>query len=434
MTGLAALLLAATPVTPPLPPDFPLTKPTAACPSSLTVWSFSGTFDAGDDWDARLLELRGDRARLSALSIRSQVPRMPVVEADWFVTEPLPPEPSSFSFSSRVYADRPLEELCVALRQGGLEVLIGRSTSELKAVEGALVIESKTASAVLTERGTRTGVEVAPPDPRPPERLPPIPYEEGSKPVPGQIVQPGLAATETRTQERRDVTEKEPDPERPVDPTRAAQDEAERMALEAARDAVSRQARSLRTLAGALVDVPAARRVLARLVELDPSGLPKGLPSEFRLAMAGAPEDYVTALAIETLTNEESADRLPALRWLGDDASPGAVEDLLIVLKRRPETRERQLETALALRALWRAEPDAARMQALRLLSGPRRVARAAMGVFWFTEPALRRELNAVDFGNAEKVRGMAARIRAYLTVRAKDPALKKSAAAPQSP
>jgi hypothetical protein len=73
-------------------------------------------------------------------------------------------------------------------------------------------------------------------------------------------------------------------------------------------------------------------------------------------------------------------------------------------------------------------------MQALRLLTGPRRVVRAAMGVFWFTEPSLRRELGQVNFANADKVRGMAARIRGHLTVNAKDVELKKAAAGVQNP
>ena len=56
------------------------------------------------------------------------------------------------------------------------------------------------------------------------------------------------------------------------------------------------------------------------------------------------------------------------------------------------------------------------------------------MGVFWFTEPPLRRELSSVDFTSVDKVRAMAARIRGYLSVAAKDSELKRAAAALGSP
>lgn len=430
----AVVALAAAPAAPPVPPDYPLSKPAPACPAWMTAWTLSGTLQAGDDWDAILLEIRGDRARLTELTIRSQVPRVPVVEADWFVAEPMKPEASSFSVASRVYSAKALDDLCRTLAAGGIGAIVSRSKAELKAVEGALVIESKDAAATLNEREGRTGVEVRPPDPRPPERLPPIPYQDGEKPAPGTIAQPGLVATETRATERRDVTPKDPDPDNPVDPEVAAQDEAERRALDLTHDVLVRQARAIRTNAGDLVDVPAARRTLARLTEIDPEGLPRGLPSEFVLASTGAPKDYVTALAIETLTDDGSPDRIAALRWLGDQPSIDAVEDLLIVLRKRPDAKGIQLEQALALRALLKAAPDQARMQALRLLTGPRRVVRAAMGVYWFTEPQLRRELAATDFSNPDKVRAMAARIRGYLSVSARDPELKRAAAGVQNP
>ena len=412
----------------------PAAAPPSSCPTSMTAWTWSGSLEAGDDWDAVLLELRGDRARLTGMTLRSQVPRVPVNEADWFVTEPMKPEVTSFSVATRVLAGKPLEDLCLALARGGLPRIAARASAELSASEGSLVVESKDASSVTAESGVRIGLEVKPPDPRPPEKLPPIPYQEGQARGPGEIAQPGLVAKEKHTTERRDVSERAVDPDRPVDPARVTQDEGERRALLNARDVLVRQARALRGTPGDLVDVPFARRTLARLVEMDAAALPKGLPSEFLLAMSGAPRDYVTALAIETLTSPESPDRMPALRWLGDLSAPEAIEDLMIVLRRRSDAKAIQLEQALALRALLRAAPDQARMEALRMLTGPRRVVRAAMGVFWFTEPALRRELSGVDFSSAEKVRAMAARVRGHLTVNAKEPDLKRAASGVQFP
>jgi hypothetical protein len=417
-----------------MPPDYPFNNPAPACPAWLSVWMLSGTLQPGDDWDAVLLEIRADRARMTEISIRSEVPRIPANEADWFLSDPLEPEASAFSVGTRTYSGKVLDDLCQSLAKAGMAVVVGRTSAQLKAVEGALVIENLNAGAILTDREGRVGALAKPPDPRPPERLPVIPYEEGAKPMPGTIVQPALDAKQTSQTQRRDVTAKDPDPDHPVDPERLMQDESERKALDAARDALARQARAVHATAGDLEDIPASRRMLARLAELDVEGLPRALPSDFVLATIGAPKDYVTALAIDVLNYEENSDRLAALRWLGDQPSQAAVDDLLALVRKRSDTKQIQQEQALALRALLKAAPDQARMQALRMLTGPRRVVRAAMGVFWFTEPALRRELSTVDFTNAAKVHAMAARIRGHLTVNARDPELKKAAAGVQNP
>src|SRR5262245_29965165 len=92
-----ALLAAAPPVVPPLPPDYPFNKPAPSCPAFLSLWTSVGALQAGDDWDAVLLEIRSDRARLTDISLRAAIPRMPVAEADWFLSDPLDPEVSAFS-------------------------------------------------------------------------------------------------------------------------------------------------------------------------------------------------------------------------------------------------------------------------------------------------------------------------------------------------
>ncbi len=437
MTVLPAVVLAAAALIPspaPSPPPDPLAKPPGPCPAWLTAWTWSGTLDAGDGWTADLLEVRGDRGRITELAIRSQPPRLPAVEADWFWPEPWGPEPTAFSVASRPIADKPLEELCRSLLRAGLGTVIHRSKSELIEEGGSFTIASKTAAATLDEPEGHTGVEVKPDDPRPPERMPPIAWEEGTKPPPGTIIQPGIVATTKASLDRRDVTAREANPEQPAEPARVAEDDAERKALSATRDVIVHAARALRFTNADLADVPAARRTIARLRDLDAPALPKPLPTDFLLAVAAAPRDYVIALAEATLADDESPDRLAALRELGDQASPDAVEDLLILLRRRPDGSAIQKEMALALRALVKAAPDQARMQALKLLTGPRRTVRAAMGVFYLTEPSLRRELAVVDFGNVERVRAMAARIRGHLTANAKDPELKKAAAGVQPP
>lgn len=430
----AAALAAIAAATPPLPPDYPLQKAPPACPAWLSVWTMNGTLDAGDDWDAVLLEIRGERARVTEVAIRSAVPRLPVAEADWFTPDGLDAEAYAFSVGTRAYSGKALDDLCNALAKGGLGAVLSRASAEMKAVDGSLVIANKQALSLLDDRDGHVGAFARPGDPRPPERLPPIPYDEAVKPPPGTIAQPGLAATSTDEIDRRNVTAKTPDPENPIPADRLAQDDRERVALDSARDVLARQARAIHETAGDLEDIPALRRAFDHLRELDPTALPKNLPSEFVLATIGAPKNYVTALALELLGDDAGADRLKALRWLGDEPSTSAVEDLLAVLRKRPDIKIVQREQALAFRALLKASPDQARMQALRALTGPRTVVRAAMGVFYFTEPSLRRELSTVDFSNPDKVRGMAARIRSHLTVNAKDPELKKAAAGVQNP
>lgn len=429
-------LLACTPVlaaadrTPrPLPPDVPVTRTAPACPSWLTIWTMTGGLESGDGWTADLLEIRGDRARITHLVLFARTPRLPAAEMDWFLSETPRPEIEAFSTSMRALSGKPLSALCTALSRDGIDAVLHRASATLISNRGEFTIENHDAVAVMSDPSARTGVEIRPPDPRPVERLPSIPWEEGYKAPPGTIVQPGIEATQTRTTDRRDVTEKELEPFEEIDRTHAHQDEAERQALENAREIVVRAARTLTVRRGDLADVPMARRTLARIGELDATGLPENLPTEFRLAAAGAPADYVKALAIETLTHEDSPDRLLALRILGDDPSPDAIEDLLILLARRPETKVIQQDNALALRALLKAAPDTARLIALRMLSGPKRTVRAAMGVFFFTEPALRRELASLDFSNPAKVVGMTARIRGHLAASARDPELKRMAA-----
>ncbi|HEX4823986.1 MAG TPA: hypothetical protein VFV19_06715 [Candidatus Polarisedimenticolaceae bacterium] len=429
----ALVLLAAAPAVPPLPPDYPFNRPAPSCPAYLSVWTSAGSLQAGDDWDAVLLEIRSDRARLTDISLRAAIPRMPTAEADWFLSDPLDPEASAFSVATRTYSGKPLDDLCQSLVKAGMTAVTSRAAADLKVDGKTLLIENLNAGAILNDRDGRVGALAKPPDPRPPERLPVIPYDEQTKPGPGTLTQPALDAKQTSQTERRDVSPKDPDPDHPADPERVAHDDAERKALDAARDIVWRQARGVHPTAGDLEDIPASRRMLARMAELDVEGLPKGLPSDFILATLGAPKDYVTALAIDVLNYEDNTDRLAALRWLGDMAAPSAVDDLIALLRKRPDGKQLQEEQALALRALLKASPDQARMQALRLLTAPRRVCRAAMGVFYFTEPALRRELTTLDFSNPDKVKGMAARIRGHLTVNARDPDLKKAAAGVQS-
>jgi hypothetical protein len=130
VTVLPALVLAAAALVPPAPYSDPLAKPASPCPAWLTAWTFNGSLDSGDSWTADFLEVRGDRARIAELSIRSQPPRLPQAESDWFWPEAWPSEPAAFSIARRPVADKPLDDLCRALLRTGLGAVIGQAKAK----------------------------------------------------------------------------------------------------------------------------------------------------------------------------------------------------------------------------------------------------------------------------------------------------------------
>jgi len=178
--------------------------------------------------------------------------------------------------------------------------------------------------------------------------------------------------------------------------------------------------------------VPAARRILETLDAVDDAGLPSDLPSPFLLESAAAPREYAVALALEVLAREdddsEHDDRAAALRKLGDQPTPSATEDLVLAVLQPANSKDRQIEIALGLRALLKADPEQARVQAAARLSGPRPVALAALGVFAATEKAFSQELSVLDLADPKKVLDVTARLKRHLADTATDPALRKAA------
>ena len=81
----------------------------------------------------------------------------------------------------------------------------------------------------------------------------------------------------------------------------------------------------------------------------------------FPFTMEGGYKDPVQVYEkINDLADEFGPDRLAALRWLGDQPSITAVEDLLAILRKRPESAQIQQEQALALRE---SLPDAQQLE-----------------------------------------------------------------------
>jgi len=74
----------------------------------------------------------------------------------------------------------------------------------------------------------------------------------------------------------------------------------------------------------------------------------------------------------------------------------------------------RELIAGLALRALLAADPEAARDEARQLLRDPR-YARAALGVFALSEPALQEELDSLDTIDTDAVLEAGSRVLAWL-------------------
>ena len=125
------------------------------------------------------------------------------------------------------------------------------------------------------------------------------------------------------------------------------------------------------------------------------------------------------------LTAEDSDEEV-ALKLLGDGAGSSAAP--LLRLKLRSATAANRPSVAgLALRALLAADRDAARLEAVPLLTDPA-FARPALGVFALTDPYVREELDPVDPADGEAVAEAALRLLDQLEATAGDDELGEAA------
>lgn len=380
----------------------------AACPASLTAWEFEGGFGDDETWTVRILEVASDRARIEELAVRSAVPRYPVSEYRWFAPDDPTPEPYDLTVVTRTLLGKKLDDLCADLDAAGVGPITARAGLE------------RSASVVETRAGLRLGLLAGSPGvaARPPTDE--TPATAGSIEDRRQIDLTPILLPDTFVDD--------PEPTLRAAAERRLSDDRDRDALTRVSAIVESLARSYRARAGEHADVPAARRILDRIRVLDGQALPEGMPSEFRLTAAVASRDYVVATALETIDRPDDPDRRAALRLLGDQSAPSTTEDLVLVLRQQPTTPEKRDEIALALRALVRADDDQARFAALGFLRGPKRTARAALGVFALTEPGLRRDLIALDLDDDVAFGTMVERVRRHVATTARDAALRRAA------
>lgn len=402
----------------------------SACPHFLQSWVVVGGFEAGDDWTTRLVTIRNDRARLEELRIRSEAPKPSDADSRWFMPAGTPdPEPVEVAVGTKVLLGDSLQAMCKELAAVGLGSIQQKALVDVqKRAAGGVDARRIEVTVTDVQEGMRVGVHATP---------------APEKPKPGVVAatNPGMRK-ESLVLAQEDLAddgdvEEEVDPKAPrpppLSPDAMKARQRSKAILTAVRTITERYSRTMTAASSDFNSVPAARRILETLDGVDDAGLPSDLPSPFLLETAAAPREYAVALSLEVLAREddedgESGDRSAALRKLGDQATPVAVEDLVVVLLQPTKTKERQVDAALALRALLKADPEQARIQAVRLLSGPRPVALAALGVFAATENPFSQELGLLDLTDAKKILEVTARLKRHLAETATDPALRKAA------
>ena len=399
----------------------------SACPHFLQAWVVMGGFEGGEDWTARLVTIRNDRARLEELRIRSETPKISDTDSRWFMPEDFPdPEPIEVGVGSKVLLGETLQSMCKELTGVGLGSIQSKAMIDEQRKSPGM-IDAKRIEVTVTDiqEGMRVGVHATPA---------PAKAKVGSDAAAGNVgvrKESLVLDQENLSEDGEDADPKAPPPAAPTPEATKAKARSKAI-LTAVRTITERYSRSIAAAPNDFSSVPAARRILETLDGVDDAGLPSDLPSPFLLESAAAPREYAVALALEVLAREddedESSDRTAALRKLGDQATPAAVEDLVLVLQEPTLTKPKQVEAALAMRALLKADPDQARMQAVRLLSGSRPVARAALGVFAATEKAFSQELALLDLGDPKKVLDVTTRLKRHLVDSATEPALRKAA------
>lgn len=394
------------------------------CPRTLSAWVVAGGFGDGEEWSVRLLTLRGDRARLEELRVRSEVPKLAEGEARWFRTEARPePQPVDVTVGTRVFREESLQAFCKELADAGIASLQSRTKIDEKKKPSGEMEEQRVEVTFTDERGgARIGVHLTPAPPAAASA------KGGAPAAPTPRRRATMVLVEEDLSEEPGDEDEDGTPIPPLTPEAAKSRETSRLVVGAVRAVLDRNARALSGTANDFAGIPAVRRILGVLDEMDEDGLPADLPNDFLFEAATAPRDYSVALCVEAIVRDEDDDKASALRRLGDQASPAAVDDLVLLLQESPRTKDKQDLAVLALRALLKADPEQARVQAARLLGGSRPVARAALGVFAATETAFAKELDSLDLGDAKQVLAVTTRLKAHLAETSSDPALRKAA------
>lgn len=404
-------------------------EPPPTCPAKLSAWVVSGGFGDGDEWSARFLTIQGDRARLEEVRVRSEVPKISEDDAKWFATADRPkPEPVDVSVAQKILVGDPLKAICREISEAGIAVIQARSRIDQKRKPNGQVEEQWIESLVVDTRGgVRVGVHAPP--------VPPTKEMREAEVKEAVAEKRSLEQTQSFAIDEEDLSDGAESDEEPGAPKKPATDagkskERSRAVIAAIRSVIERNSRSLVASPNSFASMPAARRILRSLSAIDEDAISDAVPSDFLFEVATAPRDVEVPLCAEALARDDEDDlnKLSALRRLGNQPSPTAVDDLVVVLQDPASDKTKQDMAILALRALLKADPAQARIAAARLLTGARPVARAAFGVFAETEQTFAQEIRTLDFKDNAKVLALTTRLKRHLADDASDPALRRAA------
>ena len=356
--------------------------PPHECPSPLTLWAVSEQAVPGDTWSFGLLEIRDGFARNRLLEAWFASPKISEEEARWFAHEPVAAVPDLLSVKSHQYEVSELDSLCRSLIDGGIGAVqdsAGRFC-EAGSSDGDV-------RASVSHAGRLYGILARP---RPDD----------------ERCLAGSGDSADRAADPKVVIGVEIDADPASDDPLAA---AARAVIESWKTVLSEWPDEDAALDG-LAALPAAGALVDLLMDVEPGLVPEGLRSDLHLAVAaGAPRPYTVALALEALERPISREEsISALLFLGDRPAPRAKDDLVRLLRR---SRQDEEIVALSLRALLKADPDAAKMEALELLGDPSDVPPSALGVFALTQVGFDPLLRSLDLEDPDAVRAAASEI-----------------------
>lgn len=349
------------------------------CPSPLTMWAVSEQATPSGPWTFRFLELRDGFARHRGLETWFATPKISDEDRRWFVRGEADPVPTYLAVTSQQSAFSEMELLCDAL--GGVDAIQHKAGELCERGPGGDV------RAMTTDAGMLYGILARPAQDD--ERC------KNKKPPP----QGGTGRRAERAVFRSLVLELKDSPGAAADdPLRAAS----RTVVDTWKSFLT-ELPADKTGPEGLAKLPAAQSMIDLLLELDNGRVPQSLRSDLLLAVAaGAPSSYTVALAVETLERPASRQALrSALLFLGDRQAIGARDALVLLLRRSTDDEE---VAALSLRALVRADPATAKMEALNMLSDPSDIPVAALGVFAVTQVGFDSELEGLDLDDHDAV------------------------------
>lgn len=379
-TGLLAACLAATPGV--AAPDG-----RSACPEGFMAWAVDSTAEPGTTWRGRFLGIAAGLVVMDEVEIELRRPRLSAEEARWF-DPPVAPVASGVAQREWTFFGDEAEALCESL-PAGVRKLAERARAVCFTLEGGQRVSVRRDADMTAET-----------DPR------------------GVTLGAGMHAAGDDECVEMDPTASLDDLDAPPDvPEGFLAGVADLLDRIADRPALERRD---------FAAIPAVRTDLTALAGLAKDSVPGDLPPPWVVAAAVAPPDYAEALLLERATDAPAT----AMYLLADVAGPGAVRSLrLLVAGRTADDEARGTAGPLALRALIRADPGAARQAAVPALAHTS-TRRAALGVLALGDPDIAAALEELDTADPVALREAAERTLAGLAAAGHDDAIREAARA----